>query len=206
VKDNKSYSEKKRTEVTPSRKKQNYSDYSNQEQQGTRAQKFIKKNGIYTLMIITTLGLFIGIPSIFWFASTTVISVGSILLMLFVCGGLGLIQWRYIHVYLDMAYHQFTMYAFAGFGMCLLNFIFLLNYNISIGSHSENYFIKSACFNNGSYDVELLNSAGTSAAVESAVGHFIGNNYERMPTSKNISVTFDRGLFGMDIIHDCKFN
>ena len=116
-----------------SESKEIFSDSSFDSQAGQVVQptstldNFIRKNGIYIAMASTFIGLFAGIPLLIWFWNNTVISVGVVFLLLFVCGSLGLIQWKYVKNYLDMEYHQFSMYAFSGFGMCLINFIFCLN-------------------------------------------------------------------------------
>jgi hypothetical protein len=172
----------------------------------TNFKKFVLKNGIHTAMLITAIGLFVGIPAVYWFIHSTVISIGSIFLMLFVCGSLGLVQWYYLKDYLDMAYHQFSMYAFAGFGLCVLTIILFLNYTIHIGKYTENYEIINCYLKNGSYEVQLSNSNEVVLAVENAVGYYLIEHYEQIPSTKNISVKFEKGLFGFDIIEEIKFN
>lgn len=181
----------------------------NQKDENTRTketflQKFIRSNGVYIAMAATVLGLFIGIPLLFWFASVTVISIGVIMILIFVCGALGLIQWKYAREYIDMEYRHFAMYAFSGFGLCLINLILLLNYTIPITTYTQTYNIAEVGFNSSGYEVILIDN--NDAALETSLGIYFNEHFEELPQSQNISVTFDKGLFGFDIIRACEFN
>ncbi len=166
--------------------------------------KFIRAKGIYVAMVTTSLGLFTGLPLIFWLSSVTVISIGGLFIFLFTCGILGLIQWRFVRDLLDMEYHHFTMYAFTGFGMCLINFILLVNYNIRINTYSQTFEIARISVFDRNFDVTL--EGDHHIALERGLGNYMERNYDLVPTGKKLTVTFETGLFGMDIIRDCKFN
>jgi Mlc titration factor MtfA (ptsG expression regulator) len=172
--------------------------------QEKQLQRFIKAKGIYVAMITTVLGLFIGLPLLFWFASVTVISIGIIMLLIFGCGALGLIQWKYVKDYLDMEYHQFSMYAFTGFGMCFINLILFLNYIIPVKTYTETYPVSRVGYHNQSYEVIL--AGDYSSALEGSLGTYFNDHYTSSSSPKTITVTFDKGLFGFDIISNCKFN
>ncbi len=166
-------------------------------------QTTIQRNGIYIAMISTFLGLFAGIPLLIWFWSTTVISIGGIFIMLFICGALGLIQWKYVRVYLDMEYHQFSMYAFSGFGMCLINFLFCLNTFIPIKHDVITYEILG--FENGNQGVEiLLKGEGNSASFERNVMNYIYENFKKFEDAEKVTVTKSTGLLGLDRIEKCE--
>ena len=166
--------------------------------------KFIKQRGIYIAMTATFAGLFGGIPLLIWFWSSTVISIGGVLVMLFICGSLGLIQWKYVKEHLDMEYHQFSMYAFSGFGMCLLNLIFCLNYMIHINSYSRTYDVLS--LGNSSQGIEIvLSGEGHDSSFERNVAAFI-SDHGMTPIAKKITVSVQTGLFGLDMINGCKLN
>ncbi|MGQ0828036.1 MAG: hypothetical protein ACT4ON_06550 [Bacteroidota bacterium] len=167
-------------------------------------QKFIRSKGIYIAMAATVLGLFVGIPLLFWFASVTVINLGIIMLLIFGCGALGLIQWKYAREYLDMEYRHFAMYAFTGFGMCLINLILLLNYTIPVSTYTQTYNIDKVGFNGSGFEVSLTDN--DNLALEGNLGNYFNEHFNQAPVSKNISVTFDKGLFGFDIIRACEFN
>ena len=168
-----------------------------------KLKSFIKAKGIYIAMATTFIGLFLGIPMLTYFWSTTVISAGTIILLLFLCGALGLFQWRFVKHHLDMEYHQFSMYAFTGFGMCLLNLIFLLNHMFHISTSVKTYEVVS--FRNGTYGLEImLQGEGNSSSLERGVEDYIEEHYERIPVARRITVTTDRGLFGMEMIEDCR--
>lgn len=167
-------------------------------------QKFIRSKGVYIAMIATVLGLFIGIPLLFWLASVTVINLGIIMLLIFGCGALGLIQWKYAREYLDMEYRHFAMYAFSGFGMCLINLILLLNYTIPISTYTQTYTIAQVGYNSSGYEVSLTDN--DNVALEESLSNYFNVHFEEAPALKNISITFDKGLFGFDIIRNCEFN
>ncbi|MCX6294832.1 MAG: zinc-dependent peptidase, partial [Bacteroidetes bacterium] len=60
----------------------------------------LKRNGIYIAMAATFFGLFGGLPLLIWFWSTTIISIGAVFIIFFICGALGLLQWKYVKEYL----------------------------------------------------------------------------------------------------------
>lgn len=165
----------------------------------TKFQHLIRKKGVYAAMAITVFG-FIGIPILFWFSSVTVISVGTLLILLFGCGVLGLLQWNYVKEHIDMAYHQFTMYAFVGFGVSLMNIILLLNYSVTISSYTKTYGLSRKGF----YNQITLKGEKRNSPLERVI-----NNYNEHPEdallSKEVSIRFDKGLLGFDIVRECIF-
>ena len=166
-------------------------------------QTTIQRHGIYIAMTTTFLGLFAGIPLLIWFWSTTVISIGAVFIMLFICGALGLIQWKFVREYLDMEYHQFAMYAFSGFGMCLINVIFCLNTFIPIKNSSATYEIVS--FENGNQGLEIrLSGEGNSSSLERNVASYLIDNFDKFYDAKKVIVTRSTGLFGLDRLYDCQ--
>jgi hypothetical protein len=166
-------------------------------------QTTIQRNGIYIAMGSTLFGLFAGIPLLIWFWSTTVINIGGVFLMFFVCGALGLIQWKYVREYLDMEYHQFSMYAFSGFGMCLINIIFCVNTFVPINNSSNTYDIIS--FANGNQGLEVpLSGEGNTSSLERNVATYLEEHYEKYYAAKKVIVTKSTGLFGMDRLYDCQ--
>lgn len=165
---------------------------------------FVRHKGLYVAMIATVCG-FIGIPVLFWFASVTVISTGTILVMLFGCGMLGLLQWNFVKEYIDMAYHQFAMYAFVGFGITSLNLLLLLNYLTSVNSYSQTYSVARR----GYYNEVLITQGKPNHALERNLNNYI-NNYAQdflfeSFTEYQADITFDVGLLGFDKIRECKF-
>jgi Mlc titration factor MtfA (ptsG expression regulator) len=168
-------------------------------------QHFIKKRGIYIAMAATFFGLFAGIPLLILFYSNTLVSLASIMVMFFLCGALGLIQWKFVKNLLDLEYHQFSMYAFSGFGMCLINFIFFINHMVHITSYSKTYEV--IAFANRSDGLEIvLGGEGHDATLERNVAKFILENNSRIPEVKEVTVVVDTGLFGFQMINDCKIN
>ena len=166
-------------------------------------QTTVQRNGIYIAMTATFIGLFAGIPLLIWFWSTTVISIGAIFIMLFICGALGLIQWKYVNEYLDMEYHQFAMYAFSGFGMCLINIVFALNTFIPINSSTVTYEILD--FTNGSQGMEItLSGEGNNSSFERNVATFVVYNFDKFYDAKKVMVTKTTGLLGVDRINACQ--
>lgn len=163
----------------------------------------LQRNGIYIAMASTFLGLFVGIPLLIWFWSTTVISIGGVFIMLFICGSLGLIQWKYVKEYLDMEYHQFSMYAFSGFGMCLVNVIFCLNTFIPVKSANETFEIISMDTSNQGLNITLSGDRNSSA-LERNVAAYIDENYEIYYGAKRVVVSTSTGLFGLDRVSNCK--
>lgn len=176
----------------------------NDENPEGKFQLFVRHKGLYVAMAITVCG-FIGIPVLFWFASVTVISTGALLIILFSCGLLGLLQWNFVKEYIDMAYHQFAMYAFVGFGITLLNLLLLLNYSTSISSYSQTYTIARK----GYYNDIIILGGKPNHALERNLNRYI-NTYsgEYMfgaASQQKTEVTFDIGLLGFDKIRECKF-
>ena len=173
---------------------------------GTRAQPyekfeyFIKNKGVHVAMIMIVCGL-ISIPILFWFASVTIIGIGTLFFLIFGSGLLGLIQWKYVKNFIDMAYNHFAMYAFVGFGMCLVNFVLLLNYLISVNSHSEIYSISRK----GYYNEITIESDLDVTDLERNLNTFISEDPEAAIMAKRVTITFDTGLFGFDMIRACKF-
>lgn len=165
-------------------------------------QHFIRTKGIYIAMGSTFIGLFAGIPLLIWFWSCTVISIGGILILLFLCGALGLIQWRYVRSHMDMEYHQFSMYSFSGFGMCLINIIFILNSLIHISSSTKTYDVISISPTSQGIEV-VLSGEGNSRPFERNVANFINDHFEIIPDAKKMIVKVNKGLFGFDMIEDC---
>lgn len=164
--------------------------------------KFIQTKGVLVAMIAIVCGL-IGIPILFWFSSVTVIGVGTLFIMLFVSGLLGLFQWKYVKQDIDMGYNQFAMYAFVGFGMCFVNFILLLNYTFKINSYSETYNFSR----NGFYNQIIIPDESRHIALERTLSTYISEHADAAAFSaKKVTITFDTGLFGFDKIRECKFN
>ncbi|MBL0328219.1 MAG: zinc-dependent peptidase [Bacteroidetes bacterium] len=176
---------------------------SNIEERYTLFQTTIQRNGIYIAMISTFIGLFVGIPLLIWFWSTTVISIGAVFILLFFCGALGLIQWKYVKPYLDMEYHQFSMYAFSGFGMCLINFLFCLNTFIPVKHTTVTYEV--VAFQNGSHGLEVtLSGEGNSTALERNVINYMIEHFDRYEDARRVVVNKTTGLLGMDRVESCQ--
>lgn len=145
----------------------------------------------------------ISIPLLFWFASEIVIGIGTIFFIFFGCGLLGLFQWKYIKDHIEMAYNQFAMYAFIGFGMCLLNFILLLNFTIGISEHSETYTISRK----GYYNEIIIGGDEQNRALERNLNTYIGEHMDAASfDATKVIITFETGLFGFDMIRNCEFN
>lgn len=176
---------------------------SKMEEQYSLIKSTIRQNGIYIAMTATFIGLFAGIPLLIWFWSTTVISIGTVFLMLFFCGALGMIQWKFMKAHLDMEYHQFAMYSFSGFGMCLINFILCLNYFIPVSSSVQTYEIIS--FGNGKQGPEItLSGEGHREPFERNVATFLSEHNERFSGAKKVTVSTKTGLFGFDRVENCE--
>lgn len=165
----------------------------------------VRRKGIYIAMTTTFVGLFGGIPLLIMFWSNTVVSLGGIFLLLFTCGGLGLIQWKYVKDHLELEYHQFSMYAFSGFGMCLINFIFIINHLISISTYTKTFDVIASGHGHDGLEV-VLSGEGHEPTFERTVSNFISNHYDKIDDAKKITVVVDTGLFGFDIITDCQLN
>lgn len=176
---------------------------SNIEERYSLFQTTVQRNGIYIAMISTFIGLFVGIPALIWFWSTTVISLGAVFILLFICGALGLIQWKYVRTYLDMEYHQFAMYAFSGFGMCLINFLFCLNTFIPVDHKTITYEI--VAFQNGSQGLQVtLAGEGNSISLERNVINYMIEHFEKFEDAKQVTVSKTTGLLGLDRVKKCE--
>ena len=162
---------------------------------------FIRKNGIYIAIVITVCGL-IGVPILIWFASVILIDSGKILMLLLGCGLLGLLFWKYVMDDIDMEYYQFAMFAFAGFGMCLVNLILFLNFTIRIQSYSKTYDISRK----GAYSKIIHKGTGDYSALERCFDLYLKEHLNTSFSAKKVTITFDKGLFGFDMIHECNFN
>jgi hypothetical protein len=157
-------------------------------------------------MIATFVGLFVGIPLLFWFSSAILIDVGTIFLMIFAAGGLGLVQWRFVRDHLDMHYNQFAMYAFTGFGLILVNFLLFLNLSIPISSRSETYDIRTFSF---SSNLEVRVGDSETSSFAKNMSHYMESHYNELPPDlekmKTVTITFEKGLLGFDVISNCEF-
>ena len=164
-------------------------------------QHFVRHKGLYVAMGVTVCG-FLGIPLLFWFASVTVVNTGPLLFMLFGCGMLGLLQWNFVREYIDMAYHQFTMYAFVGFGITLLNLLLLLNYTTTIGSYSQTYTVGRK----GYYNDIIILDGKPNQALERNLNTYADKHRFNVISVQQVEITFDTGLLGFDKIRTCNFN
>lgn len=172
--------------------------------QDTKFQYFIRTKGVYVAMACTMLGLFAGIPILIWFSTVIIISVGSIFIMLFILGAIGLLQWKYFRHHIDMEYRHYAMFAFTGFAMFMINIILLLNYTVKISEHSETYKIEWVYNYNNKTEISI---AGIDKRLQGKVNNFIIEGKKEVPEqSKTVTIVFDKGLFGFDMIGDCKFN
>lgn len=180
------------------------SDSENDYLQETKFQYFVRTKGVYVAMACTMLGLFAGIPMLIWFSMVMLISVGSILVMLFILGAIGLLQWKYFRNHIDMEYRHFAMFAFTGFGMFMINIILLLNFTVRISKHSETYELGWVRQNGAETQLRIN---GANERLEEHVNNYLStHSYSFVSDAKTITITFDKGLFGFDMIGDCKFN
>jgi MtfA peptidase len=165
--------------------------------------QFIGNHGIYVAMCTTFIGLFIGIPLLIWFASVTIVNIGTLMILIFICGTLGLIQWKYLRNHLDMEYRHFAMYAFSGFAMCFLNFLLFINLNIPLGQRTETYAVDKfhIRINRGSIDVYMEDDA-----LSRNLSNYLNDHFEDIPEAKSLTVTYSTGLLGFDSIQGCTFN
>lgn len=168
----------------------------------SKLKTFIRKKGIYVAMAATVVGLFIGIPLIFWLYSKMIISVGFILLLLFICGALGLIQWEYVRSLLDMEYHQFAMYAFSGFGICLMNVLLLLNLITSIDTYSKTYKVDDIKVYDETFRFTLAGD-DVDFALEFVLNEYITSHYDELPDVRSVNIHFETGALGIDKIVGC---
>ena len=179
-------------------------EFGNDYLQANKFQHFVRTKGVYVAMACTMLGLFAGIPILIWFLSFIIISIGSIFIMLFVFGAAGLLQWKYFRNHIDMEYRNYAMFVFTGFAMFMVNIVLLLNYTVKIAEHSETYKIEWV-YNSGKKSE--ISIAGIDKRIEGKVNNFIDEEKKEVPEqSKKITIVFEKGLFGFDMIGDCKFN
>lgn len=165
--------------------------------------QFVSRNGIYLAMTATFAGLFLGIPLLIWFVNVTIVSIGTLMMMIFLCGAIGLIQWKYVKHHLDMEYHHFAMYAFSGFAMCFLNFLLFLNLNVPVSGRTETYLIDKFHIRvyHGSIDVMLDDDA-----LARNLKNFLNEHFSEIPDAKSVTITYATGLLGFDSIRECRFN
>ncbi len=92
------------------------------------------------------------------------------------------------------------MYAFVGFGVSLMNIILLLNYSVTISSYTKTYSLSRKGF----YNQITLKGEKRNSPLERVV-----NNYNEHPEdallAKEVSIRFDKGLLGFDIVRECIF-
>lgn len=179
-------------------------EFGNDYLRDTKFQHFVRTKGVYVAMACTMIGLFAGIPILIWFSNIIIISVGSIFIMIFILGAIGLLQWKYLRHHIDMEYRHYAMFAFTGFAMFMINIILLLNFTIRISKHTETYKIEWVYNDNNKSEISI---AGLDERMEAKVNYFISEGKKEVPgQSKTITIVFDKGLFGFDMIGDCKFN
>ena len=168
----------------------------------SRFQRFLVKRGILTAMILTMTGLFAGIPLLVWLASVVIINIGTLMLLIFFCGALGLLQWRFVRDHLDLAYHQYATYAFAGFALCVLNLLLLLNMAVTVHERKETYLVEEfiSTDDEGKFATALDDPALARNLEKYLTGHF-----REWPAGKKITIVFDTGLLGFDTINDVRF-
>ncbi len=160
----------------------------------------VRKKGIQIAFGITACGL-ISIPLLIWFSSVLIIEGETLLVLLLACGLVGLMFWKYVREDIDMEYNHFAMYSFAGFGMCLLNLILFLNYAIRINTFSETYKISKR----GTHSQVILSGNADLSTIESNLSNYLREHSTNYYVSKKVTITFETGLFGIDMIKDCKF-
>jgi MtfA peptidase len=171
--------------------------------QRNRLEQFINKRGIYVAMIATISGLFLGIPLMIWFANVTIVNTGTLMILIFLCGALGLIQWRYVKDHIDMEYHHFAMYAFSGFAMCFLNFLLFINLNIPITDRKETYPVDRIHIRIFQGDIDVMLN---DAALARNLTNYLNDHFEEVPDAQSLTVTYAMGLMGLETIESCTFN
>ena len=177
--------------------------YENDYLQKTKFQRFVKTKGVYVAMASTMLGLFAGIPILIWFSTVIMISVGSIFVMIFIFGAIGLLQWKYFRNNIDMEYRHYAMFSFTGFAMFVINIILLLNFTVRISKHSETY--KIGWIRQNGFETELIID-GVNERFEQHVNTYLNSHsYYFLSDAKTVTVVFEKGLFGFDMIGGCKF-
>jgi Mlc titration factor MtfA (ptsG expression regulator) len=165
-----------------------------------RIQSFVRKYGVATAIVLTSLG-FIGIPILFFFASVISINTGILLTLLFLLGLLGLLQWRFVKNHIAMEYHQFTMYAFVGFGICSLNLLLLLNYCTAISYHTQTFQVSREGMY---YDLVILND-DDNEGLERVLNNYAKDQAINLHEIEKVTIVFERGLLGFDKISECTF-
>ena len=175
------------------------------EEEKSRFQKFITKRGIYIAMYSTAIGLFGGIPLLVWFTTVTIVTIPTLLLLVFVCFAIGLLPWRYVRDHLEMEYYQFAMYAFSGFGMCFLNFLLFINLNVCIHQKTQTYTSADVAIYQNYGNFEVI--AAEDAALSRNLTLFLNEHFhvKDVPPSKKITIVYATGLLGFDTIKDCTF-
>jgi hypothetical protein len=106
-----------------------------------------------------------------------------------------------------MHYNQFAMYAFTGFGLILVNVLLFLNLSIHISSHTETYDIRTFSFSSN-LEVRVADSETSSFAKN--MSHYMQSVYTELPPeleeAKTVTITYDKGLLGFDVISDLEFH
>jgi hypothetical protein len=174
-------------------------------EQESKFKSFLRKRGLFIAMATTVLGLFIGIPLLFWLYSQMVIPIGLLLILIFGSGTLGILQWEFVKNLIDIEFHQFAMVAFSGFGICLINAILLLNLYTSIGTSSQTFEIDKIVLLPNDLDIYLLGE-DTSFALEKALSTYVTEHFDFLPNSESVTIDFEKGLLGIDKIVDCRFD
>lgn len=171
--------------------------------QESHMQYLVRTKGIYLAMAATFIGLFVGVPLLFWFSSVILIDVGTVMLMIFMCGSIGLLQWRFVRDHIDMHYHQFAMYSFTGFGLCFVNFLLFLNLGIDIGTHSETYSLEQISINN---NMNVRVGESETSPLAKNLSYFLSDHFEEVPEeAMEITVNYTTGLLGFDKVESCEF-
>lgn len=166
-------------------------------------QYLIRCKGIYIAMVTTFIGLFVGVPMLFWFSSVIIIDVGTVMLMIFLCGSIGLLQWRFVRNGIDMHYHQFAMYSYTGFGLCLVNLLLFLNMKITVNSHSETYGLDQISINN---NLSVRVGESETSPLAKNLSYFLPDNFEEVPEkARSITINYETGFLGFDMIVSCDF-
>ena len=171
----------------------------------SKLKSFFRKRGLFIAMATTVLGLFVGIPLLFWLYSQMVIPVGLLLILIFASGTLGILQWGFVKNLVDMEYHQFAMYAFSGFGMCLINVFLLLNFFTNIGTSTKTFQIDKIGVLRNEFDIYLLGE-DANFALEKSLSTYATEHFEFLPNSEQVTIVFEKGILGIDKIVDCRFD
>lgn len=161
--------------------------------------RFVRKYGLNVAMGATAIGLFGGIPLMFWFYSVMLVPVGMFFLIIFICGMLGLAQWRLVKDHLDMEYHHFSMFAFSGFGMCLSTFLLFLNLVTSIKTQSVTYDYATVNLDNTTGKAYVNGSEYHPLAVN-IDSYLEGRSYWFSSDTHTITIQYTTGILGFDRI------